>query len=455
MATLSSIQTQSDPLFSSPPQAAAASVNRHSSLPSLSPSRRPPQAPPLASRKTRALHSQAHPLALLEDARSGFLGKLETGSRDFRALDAAVHPMVNEPQRAQTPWNYNNPFRRSELEKRVEGPRAATKSVSPPKSPDGQTPYIRRIRKRAQDRFHGGLRSARNQLADLKMLAETAKRGGRLEAAGQAYYKMGVVLDNEGSYDQAINSYTDFLNVATAEGDKQAQALAHNCLGICYYRMGDYDNAITHYNKHLQLADDPGKFIAHSNLGIVFQNMGLAEHAAIHHQHAIEYAHRLQSKTAQAVAVGNLGLSSFTQGDYNTSRVCLQYHLKSTGAPQQPLVTALMPYRPIRTLSPPPTVAPPNPKHQTQMAAHTQLGRVLCQEGKLESAADHFHRALELGKEVKDKEAVHEIKSSIGVVLGRVNFDEYRQRLLSQVLDLKEDRRNSHGNDRRLPALML
>ena len=69
--------------------------------------------------------------------------------------------------------------------------------------------------------------------------------------------------------------------------------------------------------------------------------MGLSEHAAIHHQHAIEYANRMGSKDAQCFTappparasrgaeVGNLGIASAAQGDLQTSRICLQYHLSS------------------------------------------------------------------------------------------------------------------------------
>ena len=57
--------------------------------------------------------------------------------------------------------------------------------------------------------------------------------------------------------------------------------------------------------------------------------MGLAEHAAIHHQHAIEYANLLGAKDAQCFTDGNLGVASAAQGDLQTSRICLQYHLSA------------------------------------------------------------------------------------------------------------------------------
>merc|ERR1711976_982928 len=101
--------------------------------------------------------------------------------------------------------------------------------------------------------------------------------------------------------------------------------------------MGQYDEAIQYFNKHLELSDSAGRLIAHANLGIVFQAMGLSEHAAIHHQHAIEYANRMGAKDAQCFTVGNLGVASAAQGDLQTSRICLQYHLTAAQRQKQVL----------------------------------------------------------------------------------------------------------------------
>merc|ERR1719238_457938 len=89
------------------------------------------------------------------------------------------------------------------------------------------------------------------------------------------------------------------------------------------------------HNKHLELADSAGKFVAHSNLGLCYHALRMHEHASIHHQHAIEYATRLGVKDGQQIAVGNLGMVSYSQGDLSTSRVCLNYHLAMQRSAEQ------------------------------------------------------------------------------------------------------------------------
>merc|ERR1719240_2357123 len=63
--------------------------------------------------------------------------------------------------------------------------------------------YVRRVRKRAQKenaRFMGGWKK---QVADLKMLADSASRAGDMGAAMRLYHKMGVIYDNAERYEEA------------------------------------------------------------------------------------------------------------------------------------------------------------------------------------------------------------------------------------------------------------
>merc|ERR1711972_891746 len=145
--------------------------------------------------------------------------------------------------------------------------------------------------------------------------------------------------------------------------------------GIDTFKIGQYDESIQYHNKHLELADGTGRLIAHTNLGIVFQAMGLAEHAAIHHQHAIEYANRMGAKDAQCFTVGNLGIASAAQGDLQTSRICLQYHLNAAQRQKELFGDSKFAQHTLKTVS---------------GNAYDRLGQVNTSDGHLEEAASHF-----------------------------------------------------------------
>merc|ERR1719356_1252177 len=255
------------------------------------------------------------------------------------------------------------------------GMRASKSMTELSKSEPLPTNYVRRVRRKAQQSLHNEAADYRSQIADLRLLADAASRSGNVYQALQAYHKMGIVYDNQGMYKEAVQKYKQFLALCITSKNTQGEALAYNCLGIDTFKLGQFDDAIQFHNKHLELADGTGRLIAHTNLGIVFQAMGLAEHAAIHHQHAIEYANRLGAKDAQCFTVGNLGIASAAQGDLQTSRICLQYHLSAAQRQKQLSGDSKFVQHAMKAVA---------------NNAHQRLGQVSASDGRLDDATSHF-----------------------------------------------------------------
>merc|ERR1719446_596502 len=243
----------------------------------------------------------------------------------------------------------------NEEEKKAEPKGSGMSNAASKKSLTASQPlpanYVRRIRRRAQKSLHNEAKSWKQEIADLKLLADSASRSGNIYQALQAYHKMGIIMDNQGMYQEAIQKYKQFLSLCITSKNTQGEGLAYNCLGIDTFKVGQYDESIQYHNKHLELADSTGRLIAHTNLGIVFQAMGLSEHAAIHHQHAIEYANRMGAKDAQCFSVGNLAIASAAQGDLQTSRICLQYHLSAAQRQKQSLGDSKFAHQTLKAVS--------------------------------------------------------------------------------------------------------
>jgi len=126
------------------------------------------------------------------------------------------------------------------------------------------------------------------RLKDYNILAFACKRAGKSRDEGRAYYSTGVLYDNLGKYQIAIDSYKKFLQVCKAIGDVHGEALAYNCIGVDYMKLGDnnpvfYKESIEYHQKHKEIADVAGKFLAHINLGIIYNNLGDHEKASINH----------------------------------------------------------------------------------------------------------------------------------------------------------------------------
>lgn len=369
-------------------------------------------------------------------ARFGYVGHLVLGGsqedpaealRNITALDApSFLPNVMTLQRPSTPWQYNTPVRR--IEEAV--PSEVSQGGAEPDSPtgDGQhgvaasaskkgltsaplpANYVRRIRRKAQNARGTDTTDYRQQLADLKLLADSASRSGNVYQALQAYHKMGVVYDNQGMYTEAIQKYKQFLALCITSKNTQGEALAYNCLGVDCFKTKQYDEAIQYFNKHLELSDSAGRLIAHTNLGIVFHAMTLPEHAAIHHQHAIEYANRMGAKDAQCFTVGNLGIASAAQGDLQTSRICLQYHLSAAQRQKQAAGDSKFAQQTLKEVS---------------KKANHRLGQVNATDGRFDEAADHFAKAMEVAKSKGDQGDEEVSSSMLGIARGLLNFDEH------------------------------
>lgn len=373
-------------------------------------------------------------------ARFGYLGHLSLRDaqgnsealRNVTALDGTSFlPNVMTLQRASTPWQYNTPQRQLEEPVAADWQSDSASDLWSPPQPKGVSSsasmksltkaqplpanYVRRIRRRAQKRVHGDGSDYRAEIADLRLLADSASRSGNVYQALQAYHKMGIVYDNQGMFAEAIQKYKQFLALCITSKNTQGEALAYNCLGIDTFKLQQYDDSIQYHNKHLELADGTGRLIAHTNLGIVFQAMGLSEHAAIHHQHAIEYANRMGAKDAQCFTVGNLGIASAAQGDLQTSRICLQYHLSAAQRQKQVNGDSKFVQHTLKAVTD---------------TAHHRLGQVNTSDGRLDDAVSHFAKAMEAAKSKNDQQSAEKSSAMFGVAKGLQNFDHYCQSLV-------------------------
>eukprot|EP00397_Hematodinium_sp_SG-2012_P009898 GEMP01009997.1.p1 GENE.GEMP01009997.1~~GEMP01009997.1.p1 ORF type:complete len:390 (+),score=67.18 GEMP01009997.1:103-1272(+) len=363
-------------------------------------------------------------LAPLKAARQGWLGQTHTSDGkskfDFslqsgtQTVNAVFLPNLGSMQRASTPWQYNTPIRTVELSKDAEESKSrCLKKLRYLRQPMPSN-YIRRIRRKVQQSTSDPI-NAKDYVQDLMFIAESASRAGHIDSAAQAYHKMGVALDNMGKFKEANDNYHQCLALCVSSKNQQGEALAYNCLGINNYKIGRYEEAIKCHNKHLELADPAGRLLAHTNLGVVFDEMNLHDHAAIHHQHAIEYANRVHATDAQTLAVGNLGISALHQGDPETSRACLQYHMSMAERAENPegctKFTKLA-------------------RSAAENEAHHKLGEVSINEGKLEEAATHFALAVDLARKLKDHTMEQKSSVMLGVSQGLMHFDNHRRTLL-------------------------
>jgi tetratricopeptide (TPR) repeat protein len=258
------------------------------------------------------------------------------------------------------------------------------------------------------------------QMKDYNMLAFSSRRAGRHQMEAAAYYSMGVLLDNMEEYDKAIEQYKKFIHVCKNKTkDAGLEALGYSCVGVGFHLMAAMpmlgeglgqsslkdsadpeinslnaaylQSSVKAHEKHLEIADDAGRFVAHTNLGLALTDLGLHVEAAKHHQDALRLAIRLQSTHGQSVAVGNLGMLGTKQGDMVTAKACMEQHLQ--------LVQSL------NDLS-------------AESNAWMQLGLILHKEGAFEQAALYFDRSRRISMKTGEMGSMKRANCYIGVAQG-------------------------------------
>jgi len=264
------------------------------------------------------------------------------------------------------------------------------------------------------------------QVKDYTMLAFSSRRAGRHQMEGAAYFSMGVLYDNMGQYMKALDCYKKFVAVCQKLNDLSGEALAYNCIGTNYQHMSTEDSgmpydggfsdgdsrnlksSLHYHNKHLEIADDAGKFVAHSNLGLCLGSLGQHIEAAKHHQEALRLAIRLQSTHGQSIAVGNLGLLGSRQGDLVTAKACMDQHLQ--------LVQSL------HDLS-------------AEANAWMQLGLLANKEGNFEQAARYFEQARRIALRTGEQGTLKRANCNIGIAQGNLKLSQHMSMLAQNAAD--------------------
>lgn len=84
------------------------------------------------------------------------------------------------------------------------------------------------------------------------------------------------------------------------------------------------NNSLEFHQKHLNIADQGGKFVANINIGLCSGAKNEYAQAGKHYQNALRIAIKMQTLFGQSIAVGNLGMLAITKGDFSTARTCLE-----------------------------------------------------------------------------------------------------------------------------------
>lgn len=301
------------------------------------------------------------------------------------------------PQRIELPAYLNTPSRRP---------------FHQPLLPEDKTQAIRRIQ-------------------DLELLTFACRRASKVREEGRAHFSLGVLQDNLGQFQKAIESYNHFLRVCKECNDSQGCALAFHCIAVDYQLLGGgalcevtggadeetktgirpelLKKAIAFHNKHREISDAVGKFVAHLNMGLAYAQLGEREASTVNHQYALRYALQLRSLEGQSLAIGSLGFSAgIYDNDPDKMRVLLERYVELCGAL----------------------------KHgRNQASALKKLGILASQQGDVEQSISYFQQAIKFAREQGDMEAEKDCSVRLGIAAGQARMAEHLSNILQSSVE--------------------
>ena len=134
-------------------------------------------------------------------------------------------------------------------------------------------------------------------------------------------YRLGVLAQDRGDYDEATRRYQHALDIFERLGDQAGMASSYGQLGTLAQERGDYDEATRQYQHALdifeRLDDQANMATAYHQLGNVAYLRGNYDEATRQYQHALDIDERLGDQADMAQTYHQLGMLAQDRGDYD------------------------------------------------------------------------------------------------------------------------------------------
>lgn len=121
------------------------------------------------------------------------------------------------------------------------------------------------------------------------------------------YNFMGLILDNMGDKEQALQQYNRSLSLARELSNNDQEATALNNVASIFQDLGQLDQALEYFEKSLELRPDDKNAAVYNNIALVYKSKGDTQKAIEYLKKAIAIDERNGDYHAQAKHLLNLG----------------------------------------------------------------------------------------------------------------------------------------------------
>ena len=164
----------------------------------------------------------------------------------------------------------------------------------------------------------------------LNAYEEADKTAQEIDCPAEKYIellnKYGIFLIEYAYYEESIEVNLRFIRLSEeTNGQNETTADAYNNIGVVYNDLGDYDKALEHHNKALEIQKDVlgekhrDTASSYNNIGCVYDNMGDYDKALEYHNKALEITKEVlgEKHADTAISFYNIGNVYNRLGNYN------------------------------------------------------------------------------------------------------------------------------------------
>jgi serine phosphatase RsbU (regulator of sigma subunit) len=159
---------------------------------------------------------------------------------------------------------------------------------------------------------------------------EIAEQLGSLGLQGDSKRYIGMVIESQGMYDQALEEYFAALAFYEEAGLKRGIANTYNDIAIIHYFQESTELCMEYltlsFEIKKELGDREGMSNYYTNMSSLSTSMGNYEDAMDYTEKSIELYKELDDQVGIAVGYGNIGTIHYELGNYQVS---LENHMKS------------------------------------------------------------------------------------------------------------------------------
>ena len=253
----------------------------------------------------------------------------------------------------------------------LETPRAATER-------DRKTSQAKAVFSEAQALFNQktteSYRAAREKfLAASRLYREIGDKSGEAESLVQA----GVISDDLGEKQKALDYYNQSLPVFRAVGDKVGEATMLNNIGFVYNALGENQKALGYYKQALPLFQaipyKHGEAATLNNTGNVYFALGEKQKALDYYNQSLLHSRAVGDKYSEATTLGSIGGVYSALGELQKALEFINQSLRLFRA------TGRKPHEAI---------------------ALSSIGTVYFALGEKQKALDYYHQSLSLHRAI-------------------------------------------------------